>query len=118
MTKEETQKEEIKIFTLDLRRVLYLMQILKYNLVSLKKDSVTPGFIKANCASTIDAIESFKYNLNTNPSMSALIEEDLGKDQLHDIANLLDLVSNLKDVDQINKVIVETIKRDNVTSLE
>jgi hypothetical protein len=103
---------KVKIFASDLRRVLYLQQLLTMSLEDLKMQEITPSILKVDCNNQLAAIRRFRLDCDRGVKTKSIIDADLGKEQLKDISILLDEVSDIEDIEQITQVIREAKYRD------
>lgn len=100
-----------KCFVDDLRRSLYLMQIMKYTLTDFKQSSVMPTFMKVDCNNMLNSIARFFADCrDKNPKTWDLVQQDLSREQLHDISLLLDFASNISNVGTLVEVLNEHLK--------
>lgn len=104
---------QVKIFTQSIRRVLYLQQLLKYNIEDLKRLSVTPIVIKNNAHKMLNAINYSQSDMmcrSTSETWDA-VRSDLNSDQLHDISLFLDTLADINNIEEIRLVIEEHKKQ-------
>ena len=103
MTQELKQKQ----FVQDLRRVLYLMQILKYNLEWLKMGDICPPLVKNGANGVFNSINHLMTNMRHVSSHQtwAAVQTDLNRDEVHDISLLLETVAGVKNVAEIVEII-------------
>ena len=97
------QDRKVKEFTLHLRRQLYLMQLLQYTNSCITEMSITPTFLKVGTNNLNNSIKRIISDLKVKGDKGAwnAINEDLNKDQLHDISLLIDEVANVENVEVI-----------------
>lgn len=83
-----------------LRRVLFLMQVLQFNLDDLKAYSICPPLLKPNIGNCKNAMNAFKNNIIVN-TKSNVIQQHLASENMHDlnlIFEQLQGIENLEDV--------------------
>lgn len=104
ITEKEKQSKE---FALTLRRILYLAVIFDYNVQELRDNEITPSHVKHEMNGIYNALNRFikSAKFRTTPEVWEQINQDVSKDQLHDIALLLDEVSEIENIDSIVGVI-------------
>ena len=108
---------KVKEFTLHLRRQLYLMKLLQYTNGCITEMSITPTFVKVGTGNLNNSIKRIMSDLQIKGDKGAweAINEDLNKDQLHDISLLIDEVSNIDNVDAILEA-VRVVKKECFTA--
>jgi hypothetical protein len=113
-----TQEQKINEFAKTLRRVLYLFQILEYNLDDLKTNSNSSPTINNEVRLfnyRIKALKSeIKYKVGDNWKH---VNQELNSDRLHDISLLLERISNVDNISEITEIINQNkIMKDERTS--
>lgn len=96
-------------FVQSFRRVLYLQQILFYNIQDLTSLKVTPAKLK-NCMLKVNAeIERSVRHASqmTDEKTWQAISEDLEDDRLHDLSMLLEIFSDVKNIGQVVDIITQ-----------
>jgi len=98
-------------FTKDLRRRLYLMEILGFTDDSLLYNPITPEFMKQAIRNTKNNFKHLKGELMTRGRSDAwdTIKSDLNKDLMHDIAVHIDTIADVKNIAEITDI-VERLK--------
>ncbi len=75
----------------DLRRILILMQILKYNIEDFKSKRYVQGQLKDTCNNTMNAMLRFKRQIDTpGTAIVHQINHEMKADYIHDISLLID----------------------------
>lgn len=102
-----SNEKQVKLFTQDLRRVLYMAQIFRYNLEWLKMGDLCPSFMKVDINNITNSINRLFADMMCKASRQTWeqVRCDLSREQLHDISLLLETVSNVKNVAEITEII-------------
>lgn len=112
--KKEPTKQEMG-FALTLRRILYLAVLFDYNVQELRDIPITPSHMKVELNNIFNSLNRFikSCKFRTTVEVWEQINQDVSKDQLHDIAILIDEVSDVTDItgiiDAIRKVKAECL---------
>ena len=98
---------KLKIYISDLRRTLYLMQLLRQSITDLNSQSVSPTLLKVNGKNIVNSINRFisDCQLKTNPETFAAVMTDLNSEQLKDMSLLIDTMSDVKNVGEITEIL-------------
>ncbi len=99
----------IKHFTTDLRRILYLNEITLYTLQSIKKNEVTPQWLKVAINNQNNCVKNLKAELSRRGSQESWdsIYEDITDDRMHDIALHMDFIAPVRNIAQITSILQE-----------
>ena len=100
---------EIKHFTTNLRRVLYLMQVLGYEMQSLKSQKVTPHFMKDGVTRVGNAVGKMLSDCMYQADAATwdAVKSDLTSEQLHDISRLLEWSAGVKNIGTVVDALME-----------
>jgi Xaa-Pro aminopeptidase len=106
-----TKEVEVKEFAKSLRNILYLAQILKYNIEWFKGLRVTPPNVKDAANRMLNGIKYFEGDCMTRGSRETwdAVKSDLSNDNLNEISLLLDTVSHIKNIEEVRLVIEAAI---------
>lgn len=105
-----TQEHKVNRFIADLRRTLYLLQILQYNMEDMRLSELCPSFIKMDVKGIENAIKRLTSDMYCkDPLRFDVVKSDLKRDQLHDISLLIDWAHNINNVGEILAVL-ESLK--------
>lgn len=102
----------VELFTLDLRRILYLQEILMYSLDAMKSNPVTPPWLKYACNNNVNSMKHIKSELARRGSADSWQEiyEDISDDRLHDIALHIDFIAPVKNIAQITAIMQSSVE--------
>jgi hypothetical protein len=102
-------QQEIKYFTDSLRRTLYISKILLYEADTLKTCKNTPKKIKGGCKSVENAIHFLLAESMCEVTSKTWdsVRQELSRDELHDISQLLELMADVKNVAEITEILRE-----------
>ena len=101
-----TQTEQ---FTTDLKRILYLQEILRYSQEAIKSNPVTPSWFKTHMNNSINGATAFKNALMVrSPNIKwDKVNSDLTDDRLHDLALHIDFIAPIRNIAEITEVLKE-----------
>lgn len=104
-----SNETKVKNFTLDLRRVLYLQQILRYSLEGLKQNELCPSFLKNEANTVMNATRRLRDVMSDRTTVDnrRIVMDDLNNDRLHDIALHIDAIADIANIDRITEIINE-----------
>ena len=99
-------------FTTDLRRVLYLQQILRYSQEGLRTNPLTPPWMKAHINNSHNQMKAMRNDLMVRGKADTwdTICDDLNSDRLHDLALHLDFIAPVVNIAEITDILQEHSK--------
>lgn len=94
--------DQIKTFASDLRRILYLLKILDYNIEAIRELPI-PTFIRVNLNNMFNNHNRFRDDLNhkMNGTSAKVVMDDLAKDQMHDLSCILDILADVVNTGEV-----------------
>lgn len=103
-------QQDIDRFALELKRVLYVSQMLSTYSEWLQMDKVTPSWLKTDIQNLRNSIRRMLADIQqtSTPEQWELIRADLDSDQLADLSELIDVCSNVKNISAITEIIKES----------
>ncbi len=105
-----------QIFTQDLRRILYLSQILKWNVAAIKALPNCPSYLKADLNNLNNCIFRLFRQISIsakNPADWGKILVDLNNEDAKDISLMLDFCAGITNVGELVNVLEEHVKVSN-----
>jgi len=106
-----TKQQHFKHFTSDVQRILYLSQMLRYNLIAIKENPLCPSFVKVDANNILNAMGRLKSDMADRGTGKnwELISADVAGDKIHSLCELLDLLKNAQNLDTVVEVIKSNI---------
>lgn len=97
-------------FAASLRRLLHFQQIMKHEIEWFKGLTVTPPLLKNEVNGILNAINRFERNCAARDKNGSWdkIKSDLNRDQVFDIARLIDAIVDVENIGDIVDVILKT----------
>jgi hypothetical protein len=94
-------------FTTDLKRILYLQEILQYSQEAIKSNPLTPSWFKTHINNSINGATAFKNSLMVrSPNIKwDKVNSDLTDDRLHDLALHIDFIAPIRNIAEITEVL-------------
>ena len=101
--------KQIKQFTTDLRRFLYITTIMKHNIEWMKMGELTPSYMMVDLSNMNNCINRIWSNMSykSTPETWAKVKCELSKDEINDISLLLDCVADVTNVAEIITILNE-----------
>lgn len=100
---------QLEQFVTDLRRILYLQQILQYSQEGLKQNPLVPSWIKTHINNSHNQMKAMRNDLMVrgNAASWESIYDDINSDRLHDIALHMDFIAPVKNIAEITAILQE-----------
>ena len=109
----QPNQTDINRFAEELKRVLYVAQMLTTYTEWLRMDKVSPSWLKVDLKNIQNSIARLYADVQRTASNEAewnAIRADLDSDQLADLAELIDVCSNIKNLSGMVEIIKESKK--------
>jgi len=102
-----TPEEKLKMFVTDLRRALYLSKIYLYSLEWMKAGELCPSYLKQDISNIQNSINRMLNDMmaRSTPEMWGKVFMEISKDDLHDLAGLIDCMYDVTNIAEITQVI-------------
>lgn len=110
MTNLTKTDPRVQQFAATFRRVLYVTDMTKDYCEWLRMDSLTPSWLKDDMRGIINAINRLiaDAKFKTTPESFELIRSDLNKEQVKDLAELIDVCANIANISDVTNIIKES----------
>jgi len=101
--------QQIKNFAKDLRRLLYLQQILGYSVQCMKDNPLTPSWLKVDIGNLNNSCRRLMADLADKGvgGHFKAIQEDVGADRLHDISLHIDAIADVVNIEALTGIITK-----------
>ena len=99
--------DQIKMFTQDLRRLLYIAKVLDFE-AGIMISGIAPHYIKDGCKGLQNAIKRlFNDCMCKHPESWQEVKADLSRDELLDINRIFDSIMDFKNIGDIAATLEE-----------
>lgn len=115
-----TQEQEFNNFIASLRRLMYLNQIFKFELEDMLRQKVKVPQLNNDCRNLQNTCKEMVKKidncfrqiklLGSNPKDWESIQSELSSDDLFEIMSIIEIISQIKNVDEIRAALEETVK--------
>lgn len=98
-------------FTADMRRILYLQELLMFSLDGIRTNELCPAWYRTLAAGQMNNIRAMRQaqKVKDGGHYWKTIQTDLSSDRIHDLALHMDFISGINNVGEITKVLEENV---------